>query len=322
MIKLKEYFNRIVKWQQTPTSPPEMSEEECICKNCGYTFRANYCPRCGQNANTPRLGSRSAFGIFIDTWGFGRSGMLRNIWQLLARPGYMIGDYIDGHRQFYFPPFKTLLIVAAVFAIIFALAGGFSEEAQNHKVKNDTIERIKAHLDKIEYGIGSAETLNIELGDTDEERNIKIQLKNDAKRLGRLVKIYMDWKDNNKVTDQMMSHLLFALLAMIIFRKAPRRPKMNLAENIIAQVYICSQMGIIAIFIMLMSLPFTKYPSGDIPGSLSLLLFCYDYKQLFGYGVWRTILKTCLMFLLYGIITFIFVGVVLFGVLIHSIVVS
>ena len=48
---------------------------------------------------------------FLDIWGLGNRPMFRTLRELFWRPGYMVRDYLNGHRQFYFPPFKLLAVV-------------------------------------------------------------------------------------------------------------------------------------------------------------------------------------------------------------------
>ena len=50
-------------------------------------------------------------------WGMDSRSLPYTLWQLLLRPGYLIGDYISGRRQVSFPPIKMLAIVA-LFALI------------------------------------------------------------------------------------------------------------------------------------------------------------------------------------------------------------
>jgi hypothetical protein len=48
---------------------------------------------------------------FLDIWGLGNRPMFRTVMELFWRPGYMVRDYLNGHRNFYFPPFKLLAIM-------------------------------------------------------------------------------------------------------------------------------------------------------------------------------------------------------------------
>lgn len=49
--------------------------------------------------------------------------MFRTLKELFWRPGYMIRDYLDGHRQFYFPPFKLLAVAIALLIFTTWLTG-------------------------------------------------------------------------------------------------------------------------------------------------------------------------------------------------------
>ena len=307
--KLRDVLRRVVAWQKKPIQVPENINEAAVCKNCGDEYAGNYCPRCGQSCNTPRLGSKSAIRIFLDTWGLGTNGLLRTIWHLFTRPGYMIGDYIDGRRQLFFPPFKTLFVIGTAFALVFTLAGGFSEEAI--QARNQEI--------VVETDLGSdatAEANGKPLSDKEQARDqhINLQIQKDIGGFYKALQRYDEWQQHNKLASQLLLHLIFALLAWRVFRKSPRHPNLNIAENIIAQVYICAQMGVAALLIMLVEIPFTPYPSGVFPLAVSFLLFAYDYKQLFGYGVWRTLWKTLLMYVLFFLLTILVVALFIFFV--------
>lgn len=305
-LSLRNTLQRIVAWQKTPIAPPEQKNDIVVCKNCGRTFASNYCPRCGQSANTPRLGSRAAIRIFLDTWGLGTYGFLRTLWNLFARPGYMIGDYIDGRRQPYFPPFKTLFVVGAAFAIVFALGNGFSEEAK--EARHQTVVDLNRGVND---AAGDAVVASKTGEDADFESRLNEQVKEDLLAFNAYFEKYQQWRDQNRVTDQLMTYIFFAFMAWMVFRKAPRRPKMNLAESIIAHVYICAQMGTAGILTMLVTMPFVSFTEGAVPMSLVFLLFFYDYKQLYGYGIWGTLWRTILMHLL----TFVIVlGLIMFTV--------
>ena len=301
LAKAKRLLTRIITWQKRPIAVAKNTSEETTCKNCGDTFVGNYCPRCGQSRNTPRIGSWSAIRIFLDTWGLGTHGLLRTIWNLFARPGYMIGDYIEGRRQLYFPPFKTLFVVGTIFAIVFTLSGGFSDEAIKAR-------HIPLNLEnRVEEASDDAPT-TVAQDEREKARDARIdkQAKEDIALFEEYLKKYNEWRDRNRVMDQLAMHVIFALIAWRIFRKSPRHPRLNIAENVIAQVYICTQMGVVALAYMLIEIPFTPYPSGTIPGLASFLLFFYDYKQLYGFGIWHTLWKTLLMYLLFFLAVFVF----------------
>ena len=310
---IKQTFNRIVAWQKSPVIPPENTREETVCMNCGETFAANFCPRCGQNRKTERLSIKKAFRLFLDTWGLSMHGLLYTIWHLFARPGYMIKDYLDGHRQPYFPPFKTLLVVGTAYAITFALAGGFSEKAiQDQKEHNELVKKSIQEANKKE-GTAKAQSRDEKVKETASETAVK-----DIKLITEFSEKYNEWRKHNMVIEQMLMHIVFAFIVWRLFRKAPRRPGTNLAENIIAQVYICAQLGVIGIGVIIYEALTLPYPTGGISWELSFVAFAYDYKQLFGYSLLRTLWKTFLSYIIFMALTILLVGSLVLLVGIHT----
>lgn len=93
-------------------------EDSAVCKNCGHTFIGNYCNRCAQSKDVRRFNFQSAVknalgGLSNIDRGFGYT-----LLELLYRPGYMINDFIAGKRVWYFRPFQTLFILAAVYILL------------------------------------------------------------------------------------------------------------------------------------------------------------------------------------------------------------
>ena len=89
------------------------------CNNCGIDFTGNFCPICSQKAGMGRIGWKSVRQGIMDIWGLGTRSLLYSIWQLLWRPGQVIGDYLDGKRQVSFPPVKMLFIIAVIYSVLF-----------------------------------------------------------------------------------------------------------------------------------------------------------------------------------------------------------
>ncbi|MBO4803397.1 MAG: DUF3667 domain-containing protein [Muribaculaceae bacterium] len=117
--QVKEEYSRFKQWQEQPFDYTYDSERSQHCNNCGHEFTGNYCPVCSQKAGAGRIGWRSVHQGIMDIWGLGTRSLLYSIWQLLWRPGHIIGDYIDGKRQVSFPPVKMLFIVAVLFSMIY-----------------------------------------------------------------------------------------------------------------------------------------------------------------------------------------------------------
>ena len=119
MEQLRDYYNRFKQWQEHPYEYKITSDQVQHCNNCGRDFTGNFCPVCSQKAGVGRVGWRSVRQGILDIWGLGTRSLLYSVWQLLWRPGHLIGEYIDGKRQVSFPPVKMLFIIALIYSVIF-----------------------------------------------------------------------------------------------------------------------------------------------------------------------------------------------------------
>lgn len=104
------------RMQLHTTAPDTFDETERKCSNCGHHYSGRICPQCGQAGTWSRYTWKQAILNLLDIWGLGNRPMFRTLRELYTRPGYMIRDYLNGRRQFYFPPFK-LVAVAVVLLI-------------------------------------------------------------------------------------------------------------------------------------------------------------------------------------------------------------
>lgn len=116
---LRQYYHRISRWQQA--EPHYVNRHKDIvqhCHNCGMEFRDNFCPRCGQRAEVGRVGWNSIRENITLLWGLDSRSLSYTLVQLMGRPGYLVRDYISGHRQVSFPPIKMLVIVCLFVVVI------------------------------------------------------------------------------------------------------------------------------------------------------------------------------------------------------------
>ncbi len=88
------------------------------CLNCGNTFEGEYCPHCGQKADTKRLKLlellRNSIGPFVG----GDSKFLRTCRGLLVRPGHMVREYLQGKRAPYYNPLQLYIFLLTIYAIL------------------------------------------------------------------------------------------------------------------------------------------------------------------------------------------------------------
>jgi len=93
------------------------------CLNCGteITPHQNFCPTCGQKAETPRITfsylAREFLLVFLHT----DKGLFNLIKRLAVDPGGVATDFAEGRRKRYFNPFGFLTICIALSFPIYLL---------------------------------------------------------------------------------------------------------------------------------------------------------------------------------------------------------
>lgn len=102
---------------------------ECTCLNCGTTFRGNYCPGCGQKADTGRLTLGHALNNLLGVLASADKGLVHTLHELMMRPGYMMRDYVRGHRVEYVRPIQLLFLLATIYLVVHYALFLHAEEA-------------------------------------------------------------------------------------------------------------------------------------------------------------------------------------------------
>jgi hypothetical protein len=134
-------YHRFSHWQQAePHYVNRHQDTVQHCHNCGTKFRDNFCPRCGQRAEVGRVGWDSILENVALLWGLDSRSLTYTLVQLMGRPGYLVRDYISGHRQVSFPPVKALVLVC-LFVVLFETV--FHEENVVLPIKFD-VQKINA----------------------------------------------------------------------------------------------------------------------------------------------------------------------------------
>lgn len=139
--KLKALDLKLDRRQRERAALPAADHTDHVCINCGEEFTGRFCPQCGQAGHWSRFSWRQAFLNLLDIWGLGNRPIFRTIRDLFWRPGYMVKDYLNGHRQHYFPPFK-LLAITVVFTLFVSLLPGVEINSLFSWVDNRFFERF------------------------------------------------------------------------------------------------------------------------------------------------------------------------------------
>jgi predicted RNA-binding Zn-ribbon protein involved in translation (DUF1610 family) len=89
------------------------------CPNCGTAAPGNFCPQCGQEQISVRLGLRDLAREFLDDHVGWSTKVPRTLWRLLV-PGALTLDFIEGRRARYLSPLRLYLTLSVIFFLVIA----------------------------------------------------------------------------------------------------------------------------------------------------------------------------------------------------------
>ncbi|MBT8090822.1 MAG: DUF3667 domain-containing protein [Gammaproteobacteria bacterium] len=108
--------SRTLREDEVENLPAAVESPDCL--NCGTRLRGQYCGNCGQRASSRLISLweliSDAFGDLLEF----DSRLWRTLLPLLARPGRLTRDYLEGRRARYMPPFRTYLVLSVIFFIV------------------------------------------------------------------------------------------------------------------------------------------------------------------------------------------------------------
>lgn len=234
-----------------------MSDDHHVCKNCGREFTGNYCPCCGQRHSVGPVTWDSIREGIMDLWGVGTRSMPFTIWQLLTRPGYLIGDYISGRRQVSFPPVKMLVFTAMIIYILDHLLG-----------------------------------LNV-FGSTDSSETAKTA-ETVATSSSTIIDRFFAWFESHYDWSVLLIFSLLILPTWIVFRRAPRQTSHSLPQGFFVQVFNSVLFLVLVFLFSILKFPLMLgNASDDLLMCVSLVIFAGQvvvvYRQLFGYSLRGTL---------------------------------
>lgn len=119
--KWRERCRRLQEWQRQGKHTPALHVEESeahVCLNCGTEFRGHFCPGCGQKADTQRLTLRHVMDNLVSLFTNADGRLWHTLRDLFGRPGYMMRDYMRGHRAEYIPPIQLLFFLATLYLMM------------------------------------------------------------------------------------------------------------------------------------------------------------------------------------------------------------
>lgn len=98
-------------------------EHVTICLNCekALSMAVNFCPHCGQKANTHKLSLHDIIHDVIHYVTHADRSIFSLIRKLAIQPGLVAREYVGGKRQSYMKPLNFFLIVAGIIVFVTGL---------------------------------------------------------------------------------------------------------------------------------------------------------------------------------------------------------
>ena len=251
------------------------------CLNCGTEFEGNFCPECGQNADTGRFTMK----LIVENLTSAILGRDGGVWftlkNLVTRPSSMIVDILNGKRKRYFSPFPMLFFCLALYIVILS----FTNE---HAFKESFYDS------QIEFkGLDDSEQSQTEVY--------------------KLFSQTLDFLNNHYTLSYIMTLPLWLLGARLCYGKSNRK-RYYWAEYIITIVYASV---IVVLFRCLIKLTYLidkdlSLQLGTIMSPIiTIVAFTACFKKMLGFSIaktaWRSVLVTGIYYLLLGLIILMYI---------------
>ena len=122
------------------------------CLNCGGALRRRFCHDCGQRERSLRRVFWSLVNETLDDVFFRDSRASHTLWCLIARPGMLTREYLEGKRARALSPVRLYLITSPLFFGVIALTNMVSndnpsEAATQTEAQRDRTDWAAAHAD-------------------------------------------------------------------------------------------------------------------------------------------------------------------------------
>ena len=87
-----------------------------VCVSCNNTYAGNYCINCGEKkVNRKERTFKYFIGQLLNAITFSDTKMLRSMWLLLFKPGFLAKEYIEGRRTLYTRPIALFFIINLIY---------------------------------------------------------------------------------------------------------------------------------------------------------------------------------------------------------------
>ena len=105
--------------------PPAASSDAptSVCRNCRTPLWGPYCSACGQRVLNLDLPLRHLLAEWASSVAAFDTRLLRTLWPLVRRPGFLTSEFLAGRRVRYVHPLKLYLAVSLVAFLVLAFSG-------------------------------------------------------------------------------------------------------------------------------------------------------------------------------------------------------
>lgn len=285
--------NEIQTDSQTEIYETQTDKKTTTCLNCGTEFEGNFCPECGQNADTGRFTMRFIFENLVAAFTSKDGGLWFTLKNLFSRPGAMIVDNLNGKRRRYFSPFPLLFFALTVYILLYSVTGS----------RNDMKQLEKEYMEVEKEG-GADPMAEITITDADgNEKPISVRKQKIDKIIGQGIKFY-----NNYYTTIFMLTLPFFLFATRACYGKNNRKRYFRAEYLVAITY---SMVMVVLYRCLVSLVYLFSPDvsetmGEWVFLVIVAAFTACFHKMQGFSIaktaWRSLLAVVLYYIIMGFV--------------------
>ncbi len=121
------------------------------CLNCGQEAPGNFCPKCGQRQQIPRLTFAQITADFFSSAFNLDAPYPKTVYLLLISPGRMINDYLKGNRRPYYAPVRFIILSLFLFILLENWLDFDFIQAERHASPNSSNPWVQASYFMIKY---------------------------------------------------------------------------------------------------------------------------------------------------------------------------
>ncbi len=125
----------------------EDPNSEHLCRSCGNPFKGNYCNICGEKVLLAEDRSFKAFlSSILSAITFADSKLIRTLWLVISKPGFLSNEYTAGRRVNYLKPLSLFFVLNLIY-FLFPVIQLFnaSLNTQLLTVQRDLVQQMVAH---------------------------------------------------------------------------------------------------------------------------------------------------------------------------------